>query len=169
MFKSGARYSLSAWSLRTDSWLLEVVTMAMFCDRQLPQTFPPENSTDVVENKGVVVGRTSSYVLDSSLSVPTEAHTANVNTHLSQDSHSPMSTQLKRITHQTQGPGSTSSHVALRRNCPSLNSLDVCVEPITPRVGCQCPGRLSPCHQKRSFSSMKSSIIVILHGNPQRS
>lgn len=89
---------------------------------------------DVVENKGAASGRTNSFVLDSSLSAPTknrdspshkETHRRPMST--PQSRHSPpMSIQDKRNTHQAQGPGSTSSHVALRRNCPSLNSLGVC-------------------------------------------
>lgn len=102
MFKSGARYILPAWSLRTDFWLLQVVTMAMFWDGQLPQTLTPQNSADVIENKGA--GRTGSFVLDSSLSVPTKAHTANVNTDKSRQSITNVNTSLESQTkHKARG------------------------------------------------------------------
>lgn len=168
MFKSGARYILPAWSLRTDFWLLQVVTMAMFWDGQLPQTLTPQNNADVVENKGAVVGRTGSLVLDSSLSVPTKAHTANVNTDKSRQSITNVNTSLE----------SQTKHKARGRQVGMLRCGELTVAEFT---WCMCRANNPPCWlpvswtpipvppKKRSFSSMKSSIIVILHGNPQRS
>lgn len=70
----------------------------MFWDGQLPQTLTPQNNADVVENKGAVVGRTRSFVLDSSLSGPTKAHTANVNTDKSRQSITNANTSLESQT-----------------------------------------------------------------------
>jgi hypothetical protein len=55
MFKLGGKYSIPARSLRPELWLVDVVIMAMFWDRHLPQTLFPENNAGVVENKGLPV------------------------------------------------------------------------------------------------------------------
>ena len=53
--QAGGRYSSPAWSLRTGLSLMDVMIMAMFWDRHLPQTLSPENKAGVVENKGLPV------------------------------------------------------------------------------------------------------------------